>query len=300
MEEKNVTKQDIEFHYERATQKAKNNLVWFGIFSIVMLFSGFTSAYIVSKGDGFWVNFNIPKAFWISTILILISSITVFLAVRSAKKQNRKQTTLFVLTSLLLGIAFGVFQYQGWNEVNEKGMVFSGKIYNLEKEEFNIKGEYGKDYIVEFQGNPLIKETDGFYFWGEDIVKVNKKEYEELKSTKPEMAYGKDFVRVQIKKGKSKRKIFQVVVLAKKKLSVGYLAKLKDAGNNSSSYFYIITALHLLHFIFAIGYLFKLLITLVTAKNKEIHYQRIRRTGYFWHFFGGLWMYLLLFLFFIH
>ena len=104
----------------------------------------------------------------------------------------------------------------------------------------------------------------------------------------------------KIKKSDEIREVFQVVVLTKKKLSASYLAKLKEAGNSSSSYFYLITGLHLLHFLFAIGYLFKLLITLVIGKNKEIYHQRVKRTGYFWHFFGGLWIYLLLFLFFIH
>ena len=37
-------------------EKMKKNLVYVGIFSIVMLFAGFTSAYIVTMGDSFWLN----------------------------------------------------------------------------------------------------------------------------------------------------------------------------------------------------------------------------------------------------
>lgn len=298
-------KNDVDFHYKRAMQKAKNNLVWFGIFSIVMLFSGLTSGYLVSSGDGFWVNFGMPKAFYTSTILILISSVTMFLAVRFAKKQERSKAITFIGISIVLGLVFGFFQFQGWAEINERGLVFSDKIYNTQEEKFNIKGEYGVDFSIDFQGNRLMQEEDGFHFWGEDAIKIDEAEYKELKSTKPKMAYGKDFVRVQKareknKKTKKRENIFQVVVLTKKKLSENYLAKLKDNGNTSSSYFYLITIVHLAHFLFAIAYLFYLLITLLIGKNNEIYYQRIKRTGNFWHFFGGLWIYLLIFLFFIH
>ena len=68
----------------------KKFALWTAIVSMLMLFSAFTSAYIVSKGDGFWVNFNLPNAFWISTALIIVSSITVYLATLFAKKQNKK------------------------------------------------------------------------------------------------------------------------------------------------------------------------------------------------------------------
>jgi cytochrome c oxidase subunit 3 len=42
-------------------KKMKKNLVYVGIFSIVMMFAGFTSAYIVSMGDSFWLKYPLPN-----------------------------------------------------------------------------------------------------------------------------------------------------------------------------------------------------------------------------------------------
>ena len=63
------------------TDKSKKNLVYLGMFSVFMLFAGFTSAYIVSMGDNFWIKAPLPPAFYISTVIIVVSSITFQLAV---------------------------------------------------------------------------------------------------------------------------------------------------------------------------------------------------------------------------
>lgn len=75
-------------------EKTKKGLVWVFVFSITMFFAGLTSAYIVSMGDGFWVKVKLPMAFWISTALILISSITLFLAVKAIKSGDMKNVYL--------------------------------------------------------------------------------------------------------------------------------------------------------------------------------------------------------------
>ena len=65
--------QNEELNPDGITQqnKAKKNLVYIGMFSVVMFFAGLTSAYIVSMGDSFWVKTQLPQAFWISTVIIL-------------------------------------------------------------------------------------------------------------------------------------------------------------------------------------------------------------------------------------
>ena len=54
-------------------------MLMFGIFSIVMLFAGLTSAYIVSKGalssEQKWDFISLPNVFTYSTIVILLSSL---------------------------------------------------------------------------------------------------------------------------------------------------------------------------------------------------------------------------------
>ena len=38
--------------------------LWVGIGSIVMMFAGLTSAYIVKRNQAGWVSYDLPKAFW--------------------------------------------------------------------------------------------------------------------------------------------------------------------------------------------------------------------------------------------
>jgi cytochrome c oxidase subunit III len=56
-------------------ERIKKNVLYIGIFSITMFFGGLMSAYVVKMSDGFWLHFTLPSAFWISTALIVISSV---------------------------------------------------------------------------------------------------------------------------------------------------------------------------------------------------------------------------------
>src|SRR5438552_18045360 len=63
--------------------------VWMAIGSILMLFVALTSAYIVrSASANDWHPIAMPKVLWLSTTLIVISSVTIEFARRSLKRQN--------------------------------------------------------------------------------------------------------------------------------------------------------------------------------------------------------------------
>lgn len=69
-------------------------------------------------------------------------------------------------------------------------------------------------------------------------------------------------------------------------------------GNPASSFIYIFTGLHVVHLVGAIIFL---LIVLKQAFNYKVHSKslvRIEMCATFWHFLGGLWLYLYLFLIF--
>ena len=70
--------------------KAKDNLLMISMFSIVMLFAGLTSAYIVSKGalDTKWDVIKLSNMFYFSTICIISSSVFAQLALNSSKNDN--------------------------------------------------------------------------------------------------------------------------------------------------------------------------------------------------------------------
>lgn len=113
-----------------ARNKAAKPLLWVGIVSIIMLFAGLTSAYVVRADNGNWLIFNLPNVFFVSTAVIITSSITMFLALQMAKKDNNKGIVLGLLATFILGLVFTYTQFQGWKELTANGVVFAGKYAN--------------------------------------------------------------------------------------------------------------------------------------------------------------------------
>ena len=107
-------------------KKVAKPLLWFGMVSIVMLFAGLTSAVIVRKGDGNWNSYEIPEIFLFSTIALFVSSITMFIALRSAKKDIHGGIKAGLIATLALGIAFIYMQLKGYDELVEMGIFFTG------------------------------------------------------------------------------------------------------------------------------------------------------------------------------
>lgn len=114
---------------EEKERKAKSYkmLLWFAMVSIVMVFAGLTSAFVISKSRPDWISdLIVPNAFIISTIVLLVSSVTFHLAKISIKKDNRSATTLYLLITLGLALAFIYFQFSGFNELFANGFVPTG------------------------------------------------------------------------------------------------------------------------------------------------------------------------------
>ncbi|UUC46694.1 cytochrome c oxidase subunit 3 [Flavobacterium cerinum] len=119
-------KMSVQEHNERKAKSYKM-MLWFAMISIVMVFAGLTSAYVVSKSRPDWLkDFTLPSAFVISTIVMLLSSVTFHLAKKAIQKDNRKATTNFLMLTLALGIGFVVLQFVGFNQVIESGYFFTG------------------------------------------------------------------------------------------------------------------------------------------------------------------------------
>lgn len=130
MEEKIKPSPTYKSDLKAAQQKASKPLLWVGILSIVMLFAGLTSAYVVRADNGNWLIFNLPNAFYLSTAVIVTSSISLFFALQMAKKNNKSGMVLGLLVTFILGLVFSYLQYAGWSELYSKNIVFGGKSSN--------------------------------------------------------------------------------------------------------------------------------------------------------------------------
>jgi cytochrome c oxidase subunit 3 len=121
----------VQEHENRKAQSYKL-LLWFAMISMVMMFAGLTSAYVVSSSRKDWLkDFEMPVAFIISTLVIILSSITFHLAGKSIKANNRSVTTIWLLSTLGLGILFVVFQFLGFNQIIQNGYFFTGRASNV-------------------------------------------------------------------------------------------------------------------------------------------------------------------------
>ncbi len=100
--------------------------LWVGIGSIIMMFAGLTSAYIVKRSQSGWVMLEIPVLFWISTITILMSSVSIHFALKSFRKRDLDRYRKLLYLTLLLGIAFLVMQVLGFFMYREMDIRLTG------------------------------------------------------------------------------------------------------------------------------------------------------------------------------
>lgn len=104
--------------------------MWVAIASICMMFAGLTSAYIVKKSQDNVIKVLLPNVFWWSTIAILVSSVTIHIAVKSIKAKEMQRYRLMLGITALLGVLFALMQYKGFAQMGLSGVKFIGRASN--------------------------------------------------------------------------------------------------------------------------------------------------------------------------
>lgn len=100
--------------------------MWVAMGSIIMMFAGLTSAYLVREAQANWLVFELPPIFWLSTAVILLSSLTMHLALKSIRARVMHRYRLFITLTALLGALFAVLQYSGFNYLYSHGVQVFG------------------------------------------------------------------------------------------------------------------------------------------------------------------------------
>lgn len=116
---------------QRIHEKTRKSLLYWAIGSMVIFFSGFCSAYIVMMGNGNWLVFELPDLFYISTAVIIASSVSMYVAQRAVKTNNYKQVTAGLAITLLLGLVFCFLQFKSWSSLISNNIFFAGKGSNV-------------------------------------------------------------------------------------------------------------------------------------------------------------------------
>ena len=259
-----TTKRDVfEGHDPAVRERTKKMLMYFIVFAVVMLFAGFTSAYIVSNMGQYWVHAFANSAFWASNALLVLSSIPLWLSVRWMR-QNEKTKTLAALgLTLALGIGFTVSQAEGWKSLSDLGMGWTVSEHESGMNAYrwnNIEAimesgaVYGTDYEVYRNGVPVIysAERKEFYAANDELMV---------------------------------RPITQDVA---------------RTSNSGGGYLWALIAVHILHLTFGFVYL---VINGIRVAMGTIHagdVVRLQSLSIYWHFMGALWLYLFAFLFFMN
>lgn len=118
------TEQNKRIHPHRFT-------LWVALGSIVMMFAGMTSAYIVKRNQVNWQGFDLPRIFWYSTATIIISSVVVHFAYAAFKNREMARYRQLLVLTAVLGIAFIVMQWMGFNDLNARGIKLIGEKSNV-------------------------------------------------------------------------------------------------------------------------------------------------------------------------
>lgn len=349
-------------------EKRSKNLLLLGCISIVMMFAGLTSAYLVIRMDNFWVQMSMPFWFVISTVIILLSSLTYFLAVKSAKNNNHSMIKVFMVLSLLGGVGFTISQVKGWKELMGNGYYFISKIIAdnrygervnilkdgvpfeyvdgvfyrnkeaLDKEETEEVLEYAKllagideldvNAIQAYSSNYSVTVfTDSSELYDELVFKNGEflnvrdslgiKVYEpllaaqriEIKRCAQNLVDGIGTFQIKGEYGKDFRIMYNgdplqyengVFYFNDKRLKQEDIAKLESTKNTASSFVYILSFMHLLHLIGGWIYMSVTVVGAFREKYDQDNYLKIKMGSIYWHFLGGLWIFLYGFLTFIH
>ena len=102
--------------------------LWVGIGSILMMFAGLTSAYIVKRNQANWQTFDLPRAFWYSTAIILASSGTMGASLRSFREREMRRYRLLMTATMILGVLFIVTQLFGFKNLWEQGITLQANV----------------------------------------------------------------------------------------------------------------------------------------------------------------------------
>jgi heme/copper-type cytochrome/quinol oxidase subunit 3 len=244
-------------------ERTKKMLMYFIVFAIVMLFAGFTSAYIVSNMGQFWVHASPTPAFWVSNALLVLSSTALWWSVRSMRSGQKNNVLTGLALTLAMGIGFTVSQAEGWKRLSEMGMGWTisehesgAETYRWNSIESMMEGPavYGEDYVVYRNGLPLVYSAERAEFYA-----------------------------------------------ANDELMVRPITRdVARTSNSGGGYLWALIAVHILHLTFGFIYVIVNGIRVVQGTIHEGDVVRLESLSIYWHFMGALWLYLFAFLFYYH
>lgn len=106
-------------------------LTLFLLLVVMMTFGGLVGAYIVlaTNKAAEWRPFELPVSVWISTLLILVSSLVYHLGKKSVDRNDQPAAKRWFILTTVFGAAFISSQLLAWFALNARGLYVEGNPY---------------------------------------------------------------------------------------------------------------------------------------------------------------------------
>jgi cytochrome c oxidase subunit 3 len=99
-----------------------------GCASILMIFAGLSSAFIVKRNQANWISYDVPVIFYYSTAVIILSSVALFLSRKAFIDRQMRQYKIWLFFAALLGVTFVFLQYEGFRQLWESGFIITRNV----------------------------------------------------------------------------------------------------------------------------------------------------------------------------
>jgi cytochrome c oxidase subunit III len=134
-------------------------MLWLAIFGIALGFLALSSVYLTRFTNANWgMTFKLPKIFWLSTGVILLSSLTLHFANQALQKEYFARFRYLLTGTLVLGILFIVLQILGWREMVSMGIL--------------LKNNLGGAFLYIISGLHIVHIVGGLVYLGITIAQT--------------------------------------------------------------------------------------------------------------------------------
>jgi cytochrome c oxidase subunit 3 len=102
--------------------------IWLTLVSVSMLFLALASVYVFRGAQ--LHPLTTPKALWVSTMIILLSSVTMEMSRRSLRRRREKRFQQLLGATMALGIGFLISQIVAWRELVADGFYINRNVHS--------------------------------------------------------------------------------------------------------------------------------------------------------------------------
>ena len=272
-------------------------MMWFFLVTDALTFSGFLAAYGFSRfkyelswpvPDDVFTHFPFFKGeyplFFVAlmTFILIMSSVTMVLAVNYGHKMKKKQVILWLSLTIIGGITFLGSQAWEWGHFihGDKGAIITEEkeIIHLVNDEKKIASVYKFMEVDSYSKDRFSKMN-----YEQFVEKFKSQNKYTLKSSKKVVLEHDDAVTLLESKGKD-------FVLG------ANLVKNEYGHALFADYFFFITGFHGFHVFSGVVLLIILLINVIAnTYEKRGHYEMVEKIGLYWHFVDLVWVFVFTF-----